>query len=40
VENTNVLDFVVGGLASAILFGGLFMLFSGISAFGDIAFLK
>jgi hypothetical protein len=34
VENTNVLDFVVGGLAIAILLGGLFMLFKGVSAFG------
>jgi hypothetical protein len=35
VENTNVLDLVAGGLAIAILLGGLFMLFNGISAFGD-----
>lgn len=35
MENTNVLDLVVGGLAIAILIGGLLMLFNGISAFGD-----
>ncbi|MEW6491996.1 MAG: NAD synthetase [Cyanobacteriota bacterium] len=34
MENTNVLDLVVGGLAIAILIGGLLMLFNGISAFG------
>jgi hypothetical protein len=35
VENTNVLDLVAGGLAIAILLGGLLMLFNGVSAFGD-----
>ncbi len=35
VENTNVLDLVAGGLALAILIGGLLMLFLGASAFGD-----
>jgi hypothetical protein len=35
VENTNVLDLVAGGLALAILSGGLLMLFKGVSAFGD-----
>jgi hypothetical protein len=35
VENTNALDLVAGGLALAILIGGLVMLFLGVSAFGD-----
>jgi hypothetical protein len=35
VENTNVLDLVTGGVAIAILIGGLVMLFVGVSAFGD-----
>lgn len=35
MENTNVLDLVAGGLAIAILIGGLLMLFLGVSALGD-----
>jgi hypothetical protein len=35
METINVLDLIAGGLAVAILIGGLFMLFSGMSAFGD-----
>jgi hypothetical protein len=35
VESTNVLDLVAGGVAIAILIGGLVMLFVGVSAFGD-----
>ncbi len=35
MENAAWLDFVAGGLAIAIVLGGLLMLFSGISAFGD-----
>jgi hypothetical protein len=35
VENINVLDLVAGGLALAILCGGLLMLFKGVSAFGN-----
>ena len=35
METTNVLDLVAGGLAVVILIGGLFMLFDGMSAFGD-----
>jgi hypothetical protein len=35
VESTNVLDLVAGGVALAILIGGLVMLFVGVSAFGD-----
>jgi hypothetical protein len=35
METTNVLDLVIGGLALAILVGGLLMLFSGVSALGD-----
>ena len=35
METTNLLDLVTGGLALTILIGGLLMLFSGISAFGD-----
>lgn len=35
METTNLLDLVAGGLAVVILIGGLFMLFSGMSAFGD-----
>jgi Na+-transporting methylmalonyl-CoA/oxaloacetate decarboxylase gamma subunit len=34
VENTNLLDLIAGGLALAILGGGLVMLFLGVSAFG------
>jgi hypothetical protein len=34
VENTNVFDLMAGGLAIAILIGGLVMLFQGVSAFG------
>jgi hypothetical protein len=33
--NTNLWDLVAGGLALAILCGGLVMLFLGVSAFGD-----
>ncbi len=32
---TNLMDLVAGGLALAILIGGLLMLFKGISAFDD-----
>lgn len=35
METTNLLDFVAGGVAIAILISGLVMLFKGISAFGD-----
>lgn len=35
METTNLLDLVTGGLALAILIGGLVMLFSGMSGFGD-----
>jgi hypothetical protein len=35
METTNVLDLVIGGLALAVLIGGLLMLFGGMSAFGD-----
>jgi len=35
VENTNILDFVAGGVAVFILISGLVMLFKGISAFED-----
>jgi len=35
METTNLLDLIAGGLALAILIGGLLMLFFGISAFGD-----
>jgi hypothetical protein len=35
VENTNLLDLIAGGLALAVLIGGLLMLFKGISAFDD-----
>lgn len=35
METTNGLDFVAGGIAIAILIGGLVMLFQGVSAFGD-----
>ncbi|MFB2978863.1 hypothetical protein [Microseira sp. BLCC-F43] len=35
METTNPLDLVTGGLALAVLIGGLLMLFFGISAFGD-----
>ncbi|GET39046.1 hypothetical protein [Microseira wollei] len=35
METTNLLDLVTGGLALAILIGGLLMLFFGVSAFGD-----
>lgn len=35
METTNILDLVAGGLALAILIGGLLMLFSGMSAFDD-----
>ncbi|HBK65692.1 MAG TPA: hypothetical protein DEG17_05915 [Cyanobacteria bacterium UBA11149] len=35
METTNLLDLVAGGLAVVILISGLFMLFSGMSAFGD-----
>jgi len=35
METTPLLDFVTGGLALAVLIGGLLMLFNGISAFGD-----
>jgi hypothetical protein len=37
VENTNILDLVAGGLALAILCGGLLLLFLGVSAFGNKA---
>lgn len=32
MENTNWLDFLAGGVAIAILIGGLVMLLSGVSA--------
>jgi hypothetical protein len=35
METTNILDLITGGLALAVLIGGLLMLFKGISAFGD-----
>jgi hypothetical protein len=35
MESTAGLDLVVGGIAIAILVGGLAMLFIGISAFGE-----
>lgn len=35
MEMTNLMDLVAGGVALAILMGGLFMLFKGVSAFGD-----
>ena len=35
METTNLLDLITGGLALAVLIGGLLMLFKGISAFGD-----
>lgn len=35
METTSLIDLVAGGLALAILIGGLLMLFKGISAFGD-----
>jgi len=35
METTPLLDLVTGGLALAVLIGGLLMLFNGISAFGD-----
>ncbi|CAA9307604.1 hypothetical protein AVDCRST_MAG92-5587 [uncultured Coleofasciculus sp.] len=35
METTNLLDFIAGGVALAILISGLVMLFKGISAFGD-----
>lgn len=35
MENTNLLDAIAGGLAIAILIGGLLMLFKGMSAFQD-----
>jgi hypothetical protein len=35
METTNLLDLVTGGLAIAVLIGGLLMLFSGMSGFGD-----
>ena len=35
MEMTNLLDLVTGGLALAVLIGGLLMLFNGMSAFGD-----
>jgi hypothetical protein len=35
METTNLLDLVIGGLALAVLIGGLLMLFSGMSALGD-----
>jgi len=35
METTKVLDLIAGGLALAILIGGLLMLFFGVSAFGD-----
>ncbi len=35
METTHLLDVVAGGLALAILIGGLLMLFSGVSALGD-----
>ncbi len=35
MENTNLLDAIAGGLAIAILIGGLLMLFKGMSAFKD-----
>ncbi len=34
MEMTPLLDLVTGGLALAVLIGGLLMLFNGISAFG------
>ncbi len=35
MPTTNLMDLVAGGLALAILIGGLLMLFKGISAFDD-----
>jgi hypothetical protein len=35
METTNILDLITGGLALAVLIGGLLMLFFGISAFAD-----
>lgn len=35
METINVLDLIAGGLALAVLIGGLLMLFFGMSAFGD-----
>lgn len=35
METTNVLDLITGGLALAILIGGLLMLFSGVLSMGD-----
>lgn len=35
METTNILDLITGGLALAVLIGGLVMLFFGISAFGE-----
>jgi hypothetical protein len=35
METTHFMDLVAGGVALAILVGGLFMLFKGVLAFGD-----
>lgn len=35
METTHLMDLVAGGVALAILMGGLFMLFKGVAAFGD-----
>lgn len=35
METTHLMDLVAGGVALAILMGGLIMLFKGIFAFGE-----
>jgi hypothetical protein len=35
METTNLMDLVAGGVALAVLVGGLLMLFKGVFAFGE-----